>query len=130
MARLCCYADIPTDKLTLLDAVLRDAGETIPATLMRLDVGALGKLHPGLIVCDVDDSIVDPLEVIRQLRFVLPTCTIAVYTMIVERSWALACHLAGANCLLLKDSSESTLSYGIKMATSVGCYTDPRFAER
>ena len=130
MSRLCCFADIHADKIALLAAVLRDAGEPIPATLMRLDVGALGKLDPGLLVCDVDHSDVDPFEVIRQLRFVLPTCTIAVYTMIMERSFALACHLAGANCLLLKDSSEADLSHGIRIATDVGCFTDPRFSEQ
>ena len=55
-------------------------------------------------------------HVLRQLRFVLPDCIIAAYTGVMLRSWARNCHLAGANCLLAKDSSNEQLSEGLRAA--------------
>jgi DNA-binding NarL/FixJ family response regulator len=65
---------------------------------------------------------------LRQIRFVLPECVIAVYTGIMTRAWSLGCHLAGANCLLAKKSLKSELSAGLRDALEDGCFTDPRFA--
>jgi len=65
---------------------------------------------------------------LRRIRFVLPECVIAVYTGVMDRTWTRACHLAGANCLLSKDSSERDLAAGLRGALASGCYTDPRFA--
>jgi hypothetical protein len=36
--------------------------------------------------------------------------------------------LAGANCLLAKESDQAQLSEGVHDAMGNGCYTDPRFA--
>jgi len=127
MARTCCLAGIDGDKIAMFTVVLREAGASAPATIARLNVAELGKLAPGLIVCDIDDLEVDPLEMVRRLRFVLPGCVIAVYTSDMKRTWGLACHLAGANCLLSKDSSAKQLSSGLRDALGSGCYTDPRF---
>ena len=112
----------------MFSAVLKATGEAPLATLARLDVPELGKLAPDLLVCDVDSIEADPLELLRQIRFVLPDCLIAVYTGDMERTWGLACHLAGANCLLAKDSDERRLTRGLRGALKSGCYTDPRFA--
>ena len=109
-------------------AAFKAAGIPARASLARLDVTELGKLAPSLLVCDVDECTVDPLELLRQIRFVLPESMIAVYTGDVDRSWGLACHLAGANCLLSKESDEPSLTMGLRGALESGCYTDPRFA--
>ena len=70
----------------------------------------------------------DQLELLRRIRFVLPDCVIAVYTGVMNRAWSLACHLAGANCMLSKQSEQRDLSTGLRRALLSGCYTDPRFA--
>jgi DNA-binding NarL/FixJ family response regulator len=108
--------------------VFKAAGEPILAILARLNVVELGKLMPDVLVCDIDELAVDPLELLRQIRFVLPDCLIVVYSGIIDRAWGRSCHLAGANCLLAKTSDERSLSNGLRGALSSGCYTDPRFA--
>jgi DNA-binding NarL/FixJ family response regulator len=128
MARICCLAGIDKTLVPMFSAVFKAAGESPLATLARLDVPELGRLVPNVLVCDLDASEKDSLELLRQIRFVLPECIIAVYTGITERTWGLACHLAGANCLLSKESSERQLSKGLRGALRSGCYTDPRFA--
>jgi DNA-binding NarL/FixJ family response regulator len=128
MARNCCLAGIDSDMVPLFSDVLKAAGELPLATLARLEVTELRRLAPDLLVCDVDGVGTDPLELLRQIRFVLPECLIAVYTGVMKRAWGAACHIAGANCLLSKDSNTPELATGLRDALSTGCYTDPRFA--
>lgn len=128
MARTCSLAGIEASMVPLLSDVLKAAGELPLATLSRLDVSELRRIAPGLLVCDVDGIDTDPLEMLRQIRFVLPDSLIAVYTGVMKRTWGAACHIAGANCLLSKDSSTEELASGLRDALSSGCYTDPRFA--
>ena len=128
MARTCCLAGIDPAMVPLLSDVLKAAGELPLATLAQLDVSELRRLGPDLLVCDVDGIAVDPLELLRQVRFVLPDCLIAVYTGVMKRTWGVSCHFAGANCLLSKDSSLRQLASGVRGALRSGCYTDPRFA--
>ncbi len=97
-------------------------------SVAALDVGKLGALRPTVLICDVDAVNVDSLELLRQLRFVLPECLIVLYTANVRRGWSVACHLAGVNAMLLKDSSEALLADGLRNVLRTGCYTDPRFA--
>ena len=78
-------------------------------------------------VLDIDDLDTDPLELIRMTRFVLPTCIIAVYTGTLRESWARACHVAGANCVLSKASDETQIAVGLRQALASGCFTDPSF---
>jgi two-component system response regulator DesR len=111
----------------VLTAVLESAGETSHPLVAPLDVRALGKLRPDLLIADIDHLTVDPLELVRQIRFVLPACAIVVYTGDGRRAWGLACHMAGANGLLSKSSSEDELTGGIRDVLGSGCYTDPRF---
>lgn len=127
MARTCCLAGMD-GAAPIFSAVLKAAGEPALATVARLDVRELGRLVPDVLVCDLDDVDIDPLELLRQIRFVLPDCVIAVYTGVVERKWVRACHLAGANCLLAKGSDERRLADGLRAALLSGCYTDPRFS--
>jgi len=126
MARICCLAGIDEATVPMFSAVFKAAGELPLARLARLDVPELGRLLPDVLVCDIDASETDSLELLRQIRFVLPECLIEVYTSITERTWVVACHLAGSNCLLSKGSDERQLSKGLRWALRSGCYTDPR----
>jgi DNA-binding NarL/FixJ family response regulator len=120
-------ARIDRDALPMMNAVLEGAGRSGKAIVAGFDVRELSRLQPDLLIGDVDGLDSDPLELLRQVRFVLPSCIIAVYSGDARRVWGLACHLAGANCLLSKASSEAELSGGVRDALSSGCYTDPRF---
>jgi DNA-binding NarL/FixJ family response regulator len=115
--------DIP-----LLSAALKGAGAATLTIIARLDVAELRKVGPDVLVADIDRLERDPLEMLRQLRFVLPDCVIVVYTANIKSSWGRACHLAGASCLLSKGSTESRLISGLQHAMRTGCFTDPRFA--
>jgi DNA-binding NarL/FixJ family response regulator len=130
--RICCLASIePASVAALSAAVAHVARANAPAPILsRIDVVELAHLAPDLLVADVDRLDVDPLEMLRRLRFVLPNCIIAIYTSAVDASWSKACHLAGANCLLSKDSNDSELMTGLQSAIRIGCFTDPRFDQR
>lgn len=128
MARTCVLAGIDGSMVPMFSDVLKAAGELPLTTLARLDVTELRRLAPDLLVCDVDAVTVDAVELVRRIRFVIPECLIAVYTGDMRRTWGLACHLAGANCLLSKDSDREQLAGGLRSAIRSGCYTDPRFA--
>jgi DNA-binding NarL/FixJ family response regulator len=127
MTYLCCLAGIDRRMVPMFGAVFTAAGVPAAADLARLDVAELRKLGPDLLVCDIDGLEIDSLELLRQIRFVLPDALIAVYTGDMKRTWGVACHLAGANCLLSKESSERDLTAGVRDAMWSGCYTDPRF---
>ncbi len=128
MARVCCLAIVDPEEVALLGAALKGAGEAALSILAPLDVAELAKLSPDILIVDIDRLEIDPLEMLRRLRFVLPECLIVVYTGIMQHAWSRACHLAGANCVLSKESLESQLSDGLRSAIWGGCFTDPRFA--
>lgn len=128
MARISCLAAVDIKDIPLLGAALKGAGEPAVATVASIDVTALQKIRPDVLVADVDELEIDALEILRQLRFVLPDCIIAVYTAVTKPSWGRDCHLAGANCLLSKEAPESQLTAGLQCAIQSGCFTDPRFA--
>ena len=115
--------------IPLLEASLAASGYPNPVISSRIDVVELGRTAPDLLVLDVDDIDIDPIELLRRTRFVLPGCIIAVYSGMLERTWARSCHLAGANCLLSKLSDETHLVAGLRQACSSGCFTDPVFTE-
>jgi DNA-binding NarL/FixJ family response regulator len=128
MARVCCLAAVDPGDIELLGRALKGAGESSNSIVAALDVAALSRLAPDVLVADIDRLEVDPLEALRQLRFVLPECVIVVYTAGVAASWGRACHLAGATCVLSKESSEPQLTAGLRRSFQTGCFTDPRFA--
>lgn len=128
MPRISCLARIDREPVGLFLAVLAASGVPAEAIVSRINVAELGKLAPAVLVCDLDDVESDPLEMLRQLRFVLPGCIIVVYTMTMKRAWAVECHLAGASGIISKDSSEAQLARGMRSALRNGCFTDPRFA--
>jgi DNA-binding NarL/FixJ family response regulator len=107
-----------------LSAALPDAQTSI----VKLDIAMLNTLAPDALVIDVDDLAIDPLEALRQLRFVVPVCAIIVYTNSAKPMFARDCHNAGANCLLSKSSSVEQMASGIRYAMQSGCFTDPRFS--
>lgn len=128
MARVCCLAAVDPKDIPLLGAALEGAGEVGLTVIANVDVAALGKLAPDVLVADIDRQEVDALELLRQLRFVLPGCVIVVYTGAVSSAWGRDCHLAGASCVLSKESREALLVSGLRRAIQTGCFTDPRFA--
>jgi DNA-binding NarL/FixJ family response regulator len=121
-------AAIDPAEIPLLEAALKGAGGPAFSTLSRLDVVDIAKIAPNILIADVDELDVDPLEMLRRLRFVLPECVIVVYTSGRKLSWARSCHLTGVNCLLSKGSSEAQLTTGLRRAMLSGCYTDPLLA--
>jgi DNA-binding NarL/FixJ family response regulator len=128
MAVISYLAGIDNGAVAMLRSAARKAGAPpLGAAVARLNVTDLGELRPAFIVCDIDGLAVDALEMLRQLRFVLPECVIAIYTGVATAAWALACHLAGANCLLSKLSTKAELTEGMSQALQTGCFTDPRF---
>ncbi len=128
MAFMCCLAGISANDVETLEGVVQNLDIPTFPGIAALNVAKLGKLAPKLIVCDVDLLEVDGLEFLRQLRFVLPQCILAVFTRTPEQSWALSCHLAGASCVLSGASSPAELLAGLREALQLGCYTDPRFS--
>jgi DNA-binding NarL/FixJ family response regulator len=126
MNRITCLADIARDQIAMFIAVLKRAGLPNSPSVASLGVVELGRLAPDVLVADLDGLAVDPLERLRQLRFVLPDCIIVVYTANNARSWARESHLAGANGVLSKRSNETQLASGVRNALRIGCYTDPR----
>ena len=126
MARRSCLAAITPKDSALLGAALAGAGEPAVAIVARLDVVELHKLAPDVLIVDVDEVAVDPLETLRQIRFVLPNCLVLVYTAGTTVTWGRACHLAGVNGVLCKASDESELVTGLRSTIRSGCFTDPR----
>jgi DNA-binding NarL/FixJ family response regulator len=127
MPRVSCLASVAPQDIELLTAALRRAGEPALSIVSHVNVAEMHRLAPSLVVADLDGLEVDALETLRQLRFVLPDCILAVYTAVTKGSWGRACHLAGANCLLSKESTELQLAAGLRSAIRGGCFTDPRF---
>jgi DNA-binding NarL/FixJ family response regulator len=127
MARTCCLAAIAPEDLPLLTAALDAAITHANASIAQVDISVLRALAPDVLVIDIDRLEVDPIEAIRQLRFVLPECVIAVFTAGTNSDVIRACHNAGANCLLSKSSDEAQLATGLRRAMWSGCFTDPRF---
>jgi DNA-binding NarL/FixJ family response regulator len=122
-----CLAGNESACIPLLTASLAALGMTHPLISSGINVTALGRAAPQMLVLDIDDVATDPLELLRMMRFVLPTCILAVYSGKLQESWALSCHLAGANCLLSKKNNEPEIVAGLRQALASGCYTDPGF---
>jgi len=128
MACITCLADIDTRQVETFRLALKSARAPAIVVFARIEVGELRDIAPALLICDIDFLAVDSLEVLRQLRFVLPQCTIVVYTETESLEWAHECHLAGANAILSKNSIAAELATGIRAALRSGCFTDPRVA--
>lgn len=125
-AILCC----DTSAADFLSEALLRAGYDRPQRSEDLGVAKLGTYAPILLVIDFDHLRSDKLESIRQIRFVLPDCAIAVMSSNLQRSWARQCHMAGANGVFSSSSTMAKLATGLRRADRSGCYTDPAFAVR
>lgn len=113
--------------IPLLTAALLSLAFDSPGIAERINVTELGLAAPHIVVLDIDDLDIDPFELLRMIRFVVPMCVIAVHSGRLEQSWALSCHLAGANCLLSKASNAEQLAAGLREGLTSGCFTDPSF---
>jgi len=128
LARACCLVHVAHTDILRITAALSAAVPEAETTIALLDNAILNTLAPDVLVIDVDGLATDPLEALRQLRFVVPECAIVVLTNSAKPSFARECHNAGANCLLSKFSSQEQLATGIRFALRSGCFTDPRFS--
>ncbi len=125
--KVSCLARIAPESVDVLTGALRAIDCIGPVVIDRLSVSAIGKLSPNVLLLDVDDLDVDPLEMLRMLRFVLPASIIGAYTNVLEDGWALACHTAGTNCVFSKASGQPAIEAGLRQALRIGCFTDPSF---
>ncbi|HLI96642.1 MAG TPA: hypothetical protein VKT72_11230 [Candidatus Baltobacteraceae bacterium] len=112
----------------LFSKVLVGAGYDYPQCSKDVRVTKLRTYAPRVLMIDVDHIPSNKLESIRQLRFVLPECAIAVVSSNLQSSWAKQCHMAGANGVFSSGSSTQHMIAGLQSAIRTGCYTDPVFA--
>jgi DNA-binding NarL/FixJ family response regulator len=128
MALACCLAGIEDDRVSLLTDALERADAPAPVLVHQIHIAELHRMGPDILVVDIDRLDVDPLEKLRQLRFVLRDSLLVVYSESTDECWARNCHFAGANCLLSKSAALAELTCGLRHAMKSGCWTDPRFA--
>ncbi|HEV3155606.1 MAG TPA: hypothetical protein VGZ02_17505 [Candidatus Baltobacteraceae bacterium] len=124
----CAVLSCDKDVANLFSKLLLEAGYDCPQRSQDVRVTKLRTYDPRVLVIDFDHFRSDKLESIRQLRFVLPDCAIAVVSSNLKRSWARQCHMAGANGVLSSGSGEQRMLAGLRSAVGTGCYTDPDFA--
>ncbi len=111
----------------LFKEILTRCGFDDPQNFDRLAVSDIAHHAPRAMMIDLDHLLTDRLECVRQLRFVLPDCPIAVVSSDLQRDWAAQCHLAGASGVLSR-SGVSRMLAGLRQAVRSGCYTDSSFA--
>jgi DNA-binding NarL/FixJ family response regulator len=124
-------ASLTSDRGTerLFKEVLTRGGYEGPQNFERLTVAKIAQHAPRVILVDLDHLQTDRLEGVRQLRFVLPDCTIAVVSAELNGAWAARCHMAGATGVLSPGDAPHMLA-GLLSAVRSGCYTDPSFSEQ
>jgi DNA-binding NarL/FixJ family response regulator len=126
MARACCLAAVAPESLPALATALA-ALAFADTTVTNFDIALLCSLDPEVLVIDVDQLSIDPLEALRQLRFMLPDCIIIAYTAGFQHSIVRGCHNAGANAVLSKASGPAQLVSGLRDVLATNCFTDPLF---
>jgi len=112
-----------------LGKVLVEAGYDRPQQSQDVSIASIRTYAPRIVMMDFDHLRSDKLESLRQLRFVLPNCAIAVVSSDLQHGWAKQCHLAGASAVLAGGSSIRRMVAGVRSADSTGCFTDPDFSE-
>lgn len=108
--------------------VLTRGGYDQPLNFDSLAVSKIAQHAPRVMLVDLDHLQTDRLECLRQLRFVLPQCTIVVVLSDSLQQWAAQCHLAGASGVVLRNTLPRMLA-GLRRAVRHGCYTDPAFID-
>ncbi len=121
-------ASLTSDRSTelLFKEILTRGGFAGPQNFERLAVAKIAHHAPRAILVDFDHLETDRLECVRQIRFVLPQCTIAVVSSDLQGAWAAQCHLAGATGVLSRSDVAHMLA-GLRQAVRSGCYTDRSF---
>jgi DNA-binding NarL/FixJ family response regulator len=92
-----------------------------------IDFSYLQRASPDVIFADIDFLAGDAPATIRKIRRQSPLSLICVYTSQTDPSWAKTCHLAGANAVFTKLSTDEELIAGLRDTLAVGAYTDRRF---
>lgn len=123
----CCLIAQSGSKARFLSALLIGMGAELVMVAERVTIGALAPLRLDFLLIDAEQFELDPLETLRMMRFVLPKCVIAIHTDVGGSTWPFECHLAGANCVLLKGTAAADITTGIRRTLRTGCYTDPGF---
>jgi DNA-binding NarL/FixJ family response regulator len=121
-------ASLTSDSSTkrLFKEILTRGGFDGPQNFERLAVAEIARHTPRAMMVDLDHLKTDRLECVRQLRFVLPECIIAVVSSELQGNWAARCHLAGATGVLSRSAVPQMVA-GLLRAVRNGCYTDPSF---
>jgi DNA-binding NarL/FixJ family response regulator len=118
------------DVAALFTKALLQEGYQHPECSTELGVAKLGKYAPSVLMMDFDHIRSDKLESIRQVRFVLPDCAIAVVSSTnLNGTWARKCHMAGANGVLPGGSTVRRLASALRSAVKTGCFTDRAFQD-
>ena len=112
----------------LLSDILQRAGFDSPRRSEHLQVAKLAAYAPEALMIDFDHFSNEKLESVRQIRFVLPECAIAVVSSNLTSKWAAQCHMAGANGVLSRTAGSERMLGGLQSAVLTGCYTDPDFS--
>jgi DNA-binding NarL/FixJ family response regulator len=116
------------DSSALLSAVLVQGRYERPQCSTELGVAKLSTYRPRVLMVDFDHIHSDEFESIRQVRFVLPDCAIAVISSNLNHSWARRCHMAGVNGVMPAGQAIGRLVAGLHHAVDTGCFTDAAFA--
>ena len=114
----------------LLSDILVEAGYDRPQRSDSLGVAKMGTYAPLVLIIDFDHLQSDKFESLRQLRFVLPDCAIAVVSSELKHASAKRCHLAGASGVISSRNGAVKMLDGLRHSVRTGCYTDPDFAGR
>ena len=117
-------SDLSTKRL--FKEILTRGGFDGPQNFERLAVEKIARHTPRAMMVDLDHLQTDRLECVRQLRFVLPECIIAVVSSELQENWAAQCHLAGASGVLSRGAVPRMVA-ALRRAVRSGCYTDPSF---
>jgi DNA-binding NarL/FixJ family response regulator len=104
MERICCLVGATPEDVPRLAAAIAAAASDIDVNVALFDVVMFQALAPDVIVVNIDAMREHPLEVLAQLRFVLPRCTIIVFVSSHDASRLREVRNTGANAIAMSSS--------------------------
>ncbi|HEY8298360.1 MAG TPA: response regulator [Candidatus Baltobacteraceae bacterium] len=110
-----------------LTSILSSADLDVMRVTEYVDYSYMHRTAPDVVFADIDFFRNDAPSTIRKMRRQSPQSLICVYTSQMAASWAKLCHVAGANAVLTKLSTDSELLVAVRSTLAVGAYTDGRY---